>query len=161
MKGGLIIDVGKSFITSRCCARASRTQETTQSQGTAVTNADKQGIGVSDSPKAAAPGYVEGHVSMQLTGIGTTWTGAQVEHGRCTMALCCRTLEESSDKAQEDPTVVEGAAKEEPPFQHNGRTAPMGRIKCARPQYKRSPQKGFANTGGPALVWYGGRQRCM
>ena len=48
-----------------------RTQETTRSQGTAVTDADEQGIGVGGSPKAAALGYVEGHGSMQMTGTGT------------------------------------------------------------------------------------------
>ena len=57
------IDCGRGktpFVTSRCRTRASRTQETMQLQGTAVTDIDKQGIGVGGSPKAAALGDVEG-----------------------------------------------------------------------------------------------------
>ena len=50
-----------NFITGRCRAKASRTQETTQLQGTTVTNADEQGIDVGGSPNAAAPGNVEGN----------------------------------------------------------------------------------------------------
>ena len=50
----------KPFVTSRCRARASRTQETTQLQGTAVTDTDEQDIGVGGSPKEAALGDVEG-----------------------------------------------------------------------------------------------------
>ena len=78
---------------------ALRTQETMWLQGTAVTNADKQDIGVSSSPKAAALDRVEGCGSKQLTGTGTTLTGAQVEHGRCARATRCRTLVESADEA--------------------------------------------------------------
>ena len=88
----------KPFVTSRCRARASRTQEMTWLQGTVVTNTDKQVIGSSGSPKAVAPGYMEGHGSMQLTGTGTTRTGAQVERGCCARASRCRTLVESAKK---------------------------------------------------------------
>ena len=97
------IDCGcgkKPFVTSRCCAGALHTQETKQSQRTAVTNADKQGIAVSSSPKAAALGYMEGHGSMQLMGTGTTQTGAQVECGCCARASHRGTLVESANKAQ-------------------------------------------------------------
>ena len=74
-----------SGITSRCCVRASCTQEKTRSQGTAVTNAEKQGIGFGGSPKTAAP--------------GATQTGTQVERGRCARASGRRTLVESADEA--------------------------------------------------------------
>ena len=88
-----------SRITSRCRAWALRTQETTWSHGTAVTNADKQGVGVGGSSKASAPSDVEGRGSAQLTGTGTTRKGAQVERGCCARVSRRRPLVESTNKA--------------------------------------------------------------
>ena len=99
----------KLFVTRRCRARTSRTQETMRLQGTVVTNADKQGIIVGASPKALAPGYVEGHGSVQLTGTGTIQMGTKVEHGFCARASRRRTLVEIANKAREEPTVVNRA----------------------------------------------------
>ena len=81
-----------------------------------MTGANEQDIGVSGSPKAAAPGNVEGCSSVQLTGTGTTQTGTQVERGFCTRVLRRKTSVVSGDKAQEDPIVVDGADEEDAPL---------------------------------------------
>ena len=66
-----------------------------------------------------------------------------------------------ADKAQEEPKVMDGADEEEVPPSMQQKDCTKGRPERVPPWYERLLQKGFANIGGPALAWYGDRQRFL